>query len=142
MKAPPSDFKLLKAIRDRHHENFVTGIPKRQSEVFVPIDIPAIARDLGSTDHAVFGRLYYDLEERYGANAPGPPGQTKVPRKSFFTPRLGRDPRDVNCVNWPHLEAVLAGLWEQRRRDRWTFLTSTVSLAISIAALLISTGWL
>ena len=34
----------------------------------------------------------------------------------FFSPIVGGDP---NCINFPHLEAVLAGLSDERRRDGW-----------------------
>jgi hypothetical protein len=138
VRRPPSDFELLREIRDRHHDDYVNGRAGRQSEVFVPIDIPAIAAKLGTTEHSVFGRLYYDMEEKYGQDAAPPGVPTYTPRKSFFAPRLGQEPPDVNCVNFPHMEAVLAGLWVQRNLERRTFWTSVVSLGIALASLTIS----
>jgi hypothetical protein len=74
--------------------------------------------------------LYYHLDRKYG-EAP----TIGKPRKVFFTPVAG----DLtNCVNFPLLEAVLAGLWQERNRDLWTFWTAGVSLAIAIAALIVS----
>lgn len=83
MKRPPTDFELLKAIHERHLVDF-----KRLNQTFIPIDIPAIADDLGVETNSVFGRLYFHLEEIYG-RAPTP-----LTKKSFFAPRVGED---ANC---------------------------------------------
>jgi hypothetical protein len=53
----------------------------------------------------------------------------------FFTPVAGEE---VNCVNFPLLEAVLASLWEQRRRDSVALWTALLSIGIALAALLVS----
>jgi hypothetical protein len=55
--------------------------------------------------------------------------------KAFFTPVAGPD---QNCVNFPLLEAVLAGLWQQRSRDLLAFATAVLSLGIALAALVVS----
>ena len=41
-------------------------------------------------------------------------------------------------MNFPLLEAVLAGLWQEHRRDWWTQRIAVVSLSISVAALIVS----
>jgi hypothetical protein len=137
VKRPPTDFELLRAIRDRHYDDYlegrVEGRAGRHTDIFVPVDIPAVAAELGTQAHSVFGRLYYHLEELYGQEP-----DTQGERKAFFTPRLGPDPQDRDCVNFPLLEAVLAGLWEQRDRDRRTFWTSAISLGIAITSLVVS----
>jgi hypothetical protein len=138
VRQPPTDFKLMKAIYARHRRDFTSyaggGADARQSKVMVPIDIEGVARELGADADSVFGRLYYHLEPRY-SEEPRKPGGA---RKSFFAPRLGTDPRDVNCVNFPLLEAVLAGHWQQRRRDLWAVATAVFSLAVAIASLIVS----
>lgn len=48
-----------------------------------------------------------------------------------FTPLLGDD---ANCVNLPLLEAVLAGLWQERRRDLWTLGIALFSVSIGVPA--------
>ena len=129
---PPTDFELLKTIYERHRAEYgqITE-GGRKAEVLVPLDIPAIAETLGVDAGSVFGRLYYHLDPKYG-HEPDP--KTGV-RKVFFTPVAGDD---VNCVNFPLLEAVLAGLWQQRRRDLWVTYTALVSLAIALASLIVS----
>ena len=82
----------------------------RIAKIAVPIDVPAIASELGVDVDSVFGRLYFHLEPLYGENEDGS-------GRAFFMPVAGRD---RNCINFPLLEAVLAGLWQQRRRDLWT----------------------
>jgi hypothetical protein len=104
---PPTDFELLQAIYTRHRGEYDEYVKKSDS-VLVPIDIHAIAGDLGVDVNSVFGRLYHHLEPLYGQQKTAAGG----PRKVFFTPISGND-RD--CVNLPLLEAVFAGLWQQRR---------------------------
>ena len=128
---PPTDFALLREIHKRHEDDFRQRANDRSSKILVPIDIPGIADHFGSDQHSIFGRLYYHLDREYGE----PPPTAGGPRKVFFTPVAGAD---VNCVNFPLLEAVLAGLWEQRRRDRLAVWTALFSLGIALSALLVS----
>jgi hypothetical protein len=131
---PPSDFDLLKAIYERHAADFsayVEDAPSRHTKIMVPIDIPAIATELGVDPDSVFGRLYFHLDPTYGQE-PDSTGR----RKAFFMPVAGDD--DNNCVNFPLLEAVLAGLWQQRRRDLWTLWLALLSLGIASGSLVVS----
>jgi hypothetical protein len=41
-------------------------------------------------------------------------------------------------VNFPLLEAVLAGLWQQQRRDLWAIRAALISLGIALASLAVS----
>jgi hypothetical protein len=41
-------------------------------------------------------------------------------------------------VNFPLLEAVLAGLWEERNRNLWALWISILSICIALASLLVS----
>lgn len=77
MKRPPTDFELLKAIYERHREDFESS-PRIQQKlgVLIPIDIPAIAESLGVNADTVFGRLYHHLDPKY-APAPSPDGSKK-----------------------------------------------------------------
>jgi hypothetical protein len=130
---PPTDYELLREIYHRHRGDFESAVARgaRSARIAVPIDIPAIADALGADQDAVFGRLYYHLEPTYAP--PQEPGTTA--KKFFFSPLVGQDP---NCVNFPLLEAVLASLWQQRRRDLLAIATAVVSFAISVASLIVS----
>ena|SRR5215213_3868862 len=83
---PPTDYELLNAIYKRHragYERYQADVPARAKRIMVPIDIPAIAQQLGVNANSVFGRLYYHLEPAYGD--PVIPG--KLGRKAFFPPQ-------------------------------------------------------
>lgn len=135
---PPTDYEILKEIYDRYREEFANYIKgaqnRRDSKIFVPIDVDAIGEHFGVDADSVFGRLYYHLEPKFGDS-----GKTGETRKMFFSPVAGGD---RNCVNFPHLEAVLAGLWQERRRNLWaisiagmSFLVAAISVTISAFAL-------
>jgi hypothetical protein len=131
---PPTDFQILREIYESHRDEFSAytedDAEARSSKVMVPIDIPAIARRLGVDADTIFGRLYYHLDPKYAE-----PAFQGRPRKALFTPVAGKD---KNCVNFPLLEAVLAGLWQDRRRDLWALGTAALSLGVALASLLIS----
>jgi len=132
MKRPPTDFELIQAIWERYQDafaNYVEGAAARDAKILVPIDLDELARHFDVDVDSVFGRLYYHLEPKYGRET------TTGARQVFFTPVAGSD---KNCVNFPLLEAVLAGLWQQRRRELWAIGTACVSLAIAIVSLVVS----
>jgi len=126
---PPTYCERLRASYDRHYEEYRRESVGREAAVFVPLDIPALAKDLGVDVNSVFGRLYYNLDPRYGVR------DASGAKKSLFAPVVGQD---RNAINFPLLEAVLAGLWVERRRDRRTFWISGVSLGIAVASLVLS----
>jgi len=130
-KRPPTDFELLKAIYAKHRGDYIAYAEgARAAKIMVPIDIPSIANELDADADSVFGRLYHHLDPQY-AQEPDPTVGRRG-RKSFFTLKAGDD---ANCINLPLLEAVLAGLWQQRRRDLFAVVASVVSLAIATTAL-------
>jgi hypothetical protein len=131
VKRPPSDFELLKAIYERHGADFDASRVTTPTGVFLPIDIPAIAADLGISNDAVAGRLRHHLNQVY-SEPRRDDGKAQV---SFFSPQLGTE---ANCVNFPLLEAVLAGLWQERDRQLWAVWASAISIAVAVAALIVS----
>lgn len=126
-KRPPTDYELLSAIYREHRGDFARTDDTR---VLVPIDIPAIADDLGVDLNSVFGRLYHHLDPLYGQEK-----DSKGTRKAFFTPVAGDK---ENCISFPILEAVLASLWQQRRRDLWTLWIAFASIGIAVGSLVVS----
>jgi hypothetical protein len=128
---PPTDFELLKAVYELHRDEYRATGPA--APIFLPINIPQIATNLGVADQIVFGRLYYHLDLKYAQEPDPAAGRTA--RKSFFAKQVGDL---VNAINFPLLEAVLAGLWQERRRNLWVSTTAVVSIGISIAALIVS----
>ncbi len=130
---PPTDYEILKAIRDLYRDDYVAHVKDSESahhlKTYVPIDVAVVAKRLNVDPENVFGRLHYHLDPKYGGPA------DEEPRRAFFTVKLGSD---RHCVNFPLLEAVLAGLWQERRRDLWVITLAVVSLVVAIGSLIFS----
>ncbi len=131
MHSPPTDFKLLRVIYEQHQNEYAAYVDgNRASPGFVPLDVDAIAKRLGVEPVSVLGRLYYHLDPMHAQEAVDGRG-----RKPFYAKAFGQD---GPSINFPLLEAVLAGLFQQRRRDLWTLWIAIVSAAIAIASLIVS----
>ena len=130
---PPTDYELLQVIYKRHRREFVHGVDTRSTRVFVPLDVSAVADDLGVDPNSVVGRLYHHLDPIYAQEPDLSVGRTA--RKSLFSLQVGNE---VNCINFPLMEAVLAGLWQQRRRDLWTLWLAVISLGIAFGSLVVA----
>lgn len=128
----PTDYRLLHAIYERHLGDYESALAReqRQTDIFVPVAMHDIAAGLGISVHSVSGRLYYHLDPKYA-----PPPETGKPRMHLFAPRVGDE---VNCINFPLLEAVVAGLQTEWRRQVWTIVLSVFSLAIAVASLIVA----
>jgi len=121
MKHLPSDLKLLTEIYERYYEdfkNFSKDVPNRDTKVYVPIDIRAMAAVLKTDEYLLFGRLYNHLNKKYEGNKDSP---------LFML--------NGHSVHFPLLSSVLAGLKEERSRQN-------ISMYLSIAAIIISLGML
>ena len=135
MKPIPTDLKILNAIYDRYYDafsNYDEDPSSRNSKTFVPIDIAAIAKDLGVDADIIFGRLYYHLENKYGyEQTHGPQGA----RVYFFALNIGGE---HHCVHFPYLASVLADLQQENRKFNITATVAIGAFAISLVALLVS----
>jgi hypothetical protein len=151
VKKPPTDFEVLRAIHRRYHDDWVnfTEEQERHADAIadeqghdastvrryhrnaVPIDLHAVADELGVDANAVHGRLYHHLDPLYGT-----PADEHGRRKGLFIPRS--EGRDDDVIVFPVLEAALADLWQQRRRDLWTIGIACVSLGVALASLLVT----
>ena len=133
-KRLPTDLEILDAVYKRYYKVFKTyseGVSnERSSKIYVPLDIIAIAKDLGVDADILFGRLYYDLDKRHGYERDD---GVKVP---FFYLLL--DDKDRHCINFPYMAAVLAGLRDERSQRRTGIVIAVVSLVISGVSLFIS----
>jgi hypothetical protein len=99
--------------------------------MYVPVAMHDVASGLGISADSLHGRLYFHLDPKY---AP-PPEEGSSSRKRLYSPVVGND---HHCVNFPLLEAVLAGLWEEWNRQRLTAVAAALSLALSVASLIVA----
>lgn len=85
---------------------------------------------MGVDEDIIFGRLYYDLEKKYGYKRDdGPP-------VSFFVRNIGAD--ELHCINFPYLASVLASLRDENRKYQTAVSFSIISLTVSVIALFVS----
>lgn len=132
MAKAPTDLQILDAIYERYYGDFALHSdvePTRGSKIHVPIDCKAIAKALGTDPDIVFGRLYYDLERRYGYK------QTDGPAVCFFTLQAGRE---RHTINFPYLASVVANLRSERRNQLMTTTIAVISIRVSLISLAIS----
>jgi hypothetical protein len=132
MKNVPTDMAILDKIYNEYYDVFSAfskEAPNRQSKIFVPVDIKKIAHELGVDEDIVFGRLYYDLEKRYGYR------EDDGTRVSFFSRAIGKD-RD--CINFPYAASVLAALRDEKKKFGIATGLAILSLVISIASICLS----
>jgi hypothetical protein len=135
-KRPPSDYEILRAIHDRHIDefrNYVMGPGPHGAVAYIPLDLMAFGKQLSIHPSLLFGRLYYNLEPKFRLPASEDGKQAAV---SFFAIE---DPQGHRyCVNFAILESALAGMWVDRNRSLFATWTSGVSIVIAIAALIVS----
>lgn len=132
-----TDQEILRAIYDRYYSEFINfdKEPKsRKAKVYVPIDIPPIARSIGADPELVFGRLHYHLEPLHSRND----GNVKVPFFQVAMPGLEPGKNERYVVNFPLLESVLSELEYQHRKFRLPVLVSAISATVAVLALLIT----
>lgn len=127
----PTDLQILNVIYRDYSDAFAAfnrDAPDRETKLFVPIDIEAVAAKLDVDPDIVFGRLYYHLENKYGYD------RDNGSRVAFFTPRAGKD---STCVNFPLLSSVVADLREQKWKFSAPMYVAMVSLLVSFGSLVV-----
>ena len=127
-----TDYEILTCIYAMYsldYTDFQKGAGVRQSKIYVPIDIDAIAAKLNMEGDLLFARLYSYLNDRHGVNMNA---DTKSP---LFSLKVGSD---THCIHFPLLASVLADIKQRKKRDDWTRWISVAALSISITSLIVS----
>lgn len=128
----PTDLEILDRIYEcyyREFEQYTDQEDGRAAKIYVPIDLEKVADELGVDADIVFGRLYYDLEKRYGY------AQDDGSKVHFFALKIGGD---AHAVNFPYLASVVAQLRAKKEKHLTATVISIVSLLIAIASIGIS----
>lgn len=121
-----TDRKILQKIYDQYYKVFVNynkDDNTRDSKIYVPIDVVAIANSFKVDPDIIFGRLYYHLNKKYGYIESD--GKTRV---DLFSPVIGKD---RNGIQFPLLSAILSDMQD-------TNLKHNLSIFLSVLAILIS----
>lgn len=128
----PTDIAILEVIYSTYYDAFCkhgSETENRDSKVYVPVDLKAVAEKLSVDPDIIFGRLYYYLEEKYGYQ------RKDGSSVCFFTLQAGKD---RHCVNFPLLASVLASLQSEHSRFRLSLTISIISLVVSSLSLVLS----
>jgi len=135
MKRPPTDLEILEEIYRRYYEVFSEyskDSPSRDTKVYVPIDIRAIADHFGVDGDIVHGRLYYYLDHKYSiVRGDG----SKVP---FFRFVENTTPQSRDQVQFPVLASAIASLRESRNQFLWATALAGASFLIALLAFIVS----
>ena len=132
MKPLPTDLAILNAVYERYYDEFAAyskDSPSRETKIYVPLDLAAIARDLGVDGDIVFGRFYYDLNNAYSYRR-SDGGEVNLFHLEFGEER--------HCVHFPYAASILARLSDEDRRFRATLTVARLAIAVAIVAALIS----
>lgn len=122
----PTERRILRCIFDLYEPVF-PGEGKGLLTVMVPIDIEAVAKELGCEKHILFGYLYYHLDQKYKYKT----GENSAVH--LYAPRAGEL---RHAVNLPYLAAILAGLEQDHSRNFWSLFVSVMALVLSVGAIL------
>lgn len=129
MSKLPTDFEVLECIYRMYagaFANFPKEQPSRSAKIYVPIEVEAVAANLKTDAHELFGRLYYDLDHRYRyKNDDGS-------LVHLFAFKVGNE---RHCINYPYLAGVLAEKRAEKKRESWSLWLSLISLGVALAAL-------
>ncbi len=128
----PTDLEILKFIHDEYfdefcrydlHENI------RSSKIYISIDCRKVAENFDTNGDIIFGRLYYDIGNRYSYETSD---KSKV---SLFALKVGGD---MHCIHFPYLSSVVSDLRHQNNKTRFTLIASFAAVTISLASLIVA----
>jgi hypothetical protein len=133
MTRTPTDREILRAIYELYYAEFVDFDDKphsRATKVYVPIDVPAVAKSISVDPEIVFGRLHYHLQSKYGRKD----GDVAVPLFQVQFPSRNSGKPERHVINFPLLDSVLAELEYEHRKFRLPFVMSIISASVALLA--------
>jgi hypothetical protein len=127
----PSDLHILSAIYHRYVEAFTDTAEKSTESLFKvyhPIDVRAVAKELGMNRHILFGRLYYHLDAKYRYK------DDNDVWTHLFAMKVG-DQR--HCIHIPYLSAIVSEREREWRRYAVSLAVSAIAIVISLISLFV-----
>ena len=134
MPKVPTNLEILNTIHTLYYSDFADyskETSSRDSKIYVPIDVDKVAHNLSVDVDIIFGRLYYDLDRRYGYS------QKNGTQVKFFSIQFGKD---RHVINFPYMAAVLAELSDENKKFRIATVIALISLVVSIVSIFIATS--
>jgi hypothetical protein len=126
----PTDLEIFNEIYDKYYDefkNFTRETPTRRVKNHVPIDIDAIARQLGVDGDIVFGRLYYLHCRWYNYTEEKEDG--RVIQVPFFDLSICGE---RHPIHFPMMAAILSDLRKEHKMHKHTLWTAVAALVVSI----------
>jgi hypothetical protein len=138
----PTDLEILSQIYDVYYREFISfgsdpskSVERklRVSKIYVPIDVDRIGELLGVDGDIIFGRLYYNLNNKYSYRLAPERKDEKGPLVEFFANSISGDGKtDKHAIHFPYLASVLAEMRSERRKHQWTIWLAGGALLVSI----------
>ncbi|HEX6707366.1 MAG TPA: hypothetical protein VF169_21590 [Albitalea sp.] len=119
-----TDREILRTLYD-----MCIGEYPAKGEIWVEVDLYAAAKRLGCQAELLYGRLYFDMGTRLRHRDPKDPNKILA---SVYE-KVAGDKRNV--INVPYVAALLATMEADNRRNRATFVMSTIALVVSLSGL-------
>ena len=118
-----TDRAILRCIFDMYASEYPA-----KGDPWLPIDVAAVARKLGCSHELLGGRLLHDLSHRFRY-------REEFGTKRVHTPLFEKNVGSLrDCVNFPYVAAMLAGMDAEYKRNSLTWLLSVVAIVISLAS--------
>jgi len=128
----PTDRYILECIFQMYERDYPgpTSISGRgENNPYVPVDLYAVAKEVGCSPELLFGRLYFHLNQKHRYKQEN---RTDISLFELNVENKG------HSVQFPYLASILAGLNQEFRRQLITYGVSFTALGISIASLAVS----
>lgn len=126
-----TDREILHCIYDMYaadfHANQQKPFDQVDNRIYLPIDVRAVASKLGDDPHVLFGRLYYHLAHEYGYK------KDDGARVDLFAFKVGKD---LHCINYPYLAAILSEHLRQHAENVKAFKWSIAAFIVSVVSVL------
>jgi hypothetical protein len=104
MSKLPTDHEVLRCVFEMYESSYPGAAPdetRGSNDPYVPIDVRAVAAELGCKPELLFGRLYYHLDPKHRYK------QDNGALVSLFHLNVQNK---GHSVHFPYLAAILAGL--------------------------------
>ena len=134
MRRPPTDLEILEEIYRRYYSEFTRfelGDSLRDTKIYVPIDIRAIAAHFKIDGDIIHGRLYYHLDQKHSYT------KSNGSQVVFFRFVEDAPPEVRHQVHFRLLASAIAALREHKDQFKWPLVVTAISVVVAVLALFV-----